>query len=97
MEALAGVRTPRSLVTTFPLINPTSTTVLSSSLRLLCKEAIVVHTITFEDVEQNTGEFVVIGSKTETALLNFAKELGWPKNKETRDADENHTNGAVFK
>jgi len=60
--------------------------VLSPSLRALCNEAIAVNSTAFEDVEKETGDLVFMGSKTETALLNFAKELGWPNYKETRDA-----------
>jgi Ca2+-transporting ATPase len=52
----------------------------------LCNEAIAVNSTAFEDVEKETGDLVFMGSKTETALLNFAKELGWPNYKETRDA-----------
>lgn len=63
-------------------------TVLSLPLRTLCNEAIAVNSTAFEDVEQETGERVFVGSKTEAALLNFAKELGWPNYKETRDAAE---------
>jgi len=61
-------------------------TILSPSLRSLCNEAITVNSTAFEDAEQDTGKLVFVGNKTETALLNFAKELGWPSYKETRDA-----------
>jgi Ca2+-transporting ATPase len=61
-------------------------TVLSPSLLTLCNEAIAVNSTAFEDDEKDTGARVFVGSKTETALLNFAKELGWPNYKETRDA-----------
>ena len=40
----------------------------------------------FKDNEKDTGECVFVGSKMETVLLNFAKELGWPNYKEMRDA-----------
>jgi Ca2+-transporting ATPase len=63
-------------------------TVLSPSLLALCNEAIAVNSTAFEDEERGTGERVFVGSKTETALLKFAKELGWPNYKETRDAAE---------
>jgi len=45
-----------------------------------------VNSTAFEDDEKDTGERVFVGSKTETVLLNFAKELGWPNYKEMRDA-----------
>jgi len=61
-------------------------TVLSPSLLILRNEAIAVSSTAFEDVEKDTGERVFVGSKTETAWLNFAKELGWPNHKETRAA-----------
>jgi Ca2+-transporting ATPase len=63
-------------------------TVLSPSLLTLCNEAIAVNSTAFEDDEKGTGERIFVGSKTETALLNFAKELGWPNYKEARDAAE---------
>jgi len=53
-----------------------------------CNEAIAVNSTTFEDDEKDTGERVFVGSKTETALLNFGKELGRPSYKETRDASQ---------
>jgi len=45
-----------------------------------------VNSTAFEDDERDTGGYVFVGSKTETALLNFAKELGWPNYKEMRNA-----------
>src|SRR5260221_8959097 len=45
-----------------------------------------VNSTTFEDVDPESGAAVFIGSKTETALLKFAKTLGWANYKETRDA-----------
>jgi Ca2+-transporting ATPase len=40
-------------------------------------EAIAVNSTAFQDEEKDTGECVFVGSKTEAALSNFAKELGW--------------------
>jgi Ca2+-transporting ATPase len=48
--------------------------------------AIAVDSTAFEDIDPQTVELVFIGSKTETALLKFAKELGWADYKKTRDA-----------
>jgi Ca2+-transporting ATPase len=45
-----------------------------------------VNSTAFEDDKKDTGERVFVGSKTETALLNFTKGLGRPNYKETRDA-----------
>ncbi|KAG2358055.1 HAD-like domain-containing protein [Suillus spraguei] len=61
-------------------------TILSPSLRSLFNVAIAVNSTAFEDVEKESGECVFVGSKTETALLNFAKDLGWANYKVTRDA-----------
>ena len=61
-------------------------TVLSPELRNLFNEAIAVNSTAFQDRDPESGEVVFVGSKTETALLQFAKELEWPDFKETRDA-----------
>jgi len=39
-----------------------------------------------EDVDLETKELAFVGSKTETALLQFAKDLGWGDWKETCDS-----------
>jgi Ca2+-transporting ATPase len=36
-------------------------------------------------MDPGMGKEILIGSKTETALLKFAQELGWPDFKKTRD------------
>ncbi|KAG1890626.1 uncharacterized protein F5891DRAFT_896651, partial [Suillus fuscotomentosus] len=51
-------------------------TVLSRPLLSLFNAAIAVNSTAYEDEEKETGKRVFVGSKTETALLNFAKELG---------------------
>jgi len=60
--------------------------ILSPQLRLLFNEAISVNSTAFQDTDPETGEVIFIGSKTETALLKFAKELGWADFKTTRDS-----------
>ena len=60
--------------------------VLPRPLKELFNAAIAVNSTAFEDVDPDSGDPVFIGSKTETALLGFAKELGWPNYKETRDS-----------
>lgn len=60
--------------------------ILSSELKELFNEAIAVNSTAFEDEDPNTGRTIFIGSKTETALLRFAKELNWRNARETRDA-----------
>ncbi|EPS97088.1 hypothetical protein FOMPIDRAFT_1052776 [Fomitopsis schrenkii] len=59
--------------------------------RALCtlfNEAIVINSTAFEDEDPDSGELVFVGSKTETALLKFAKELGWADYKQTHEAAE---------
>jgi P-type Ca2+ transporter type 2C len=63
-------------------------TILSPALRLMFNEAIAVNSTAFEDVNKENGQVEFVGSKTETALLSFAKDLKWPPYKETRDAAE---------
>ncbi|KAG6877777.1 hypothetical protein C0993_003978 [Termitomyces sp. T159_Od127] len=60
--------------------------VLPPALSELFNEAIAVNSTAFEDKDLKTGQLVFVGSKTETALLQFAKELGWKSFKETRGA-----------
>lgn len=60
--------------------------VLSPALRRLFNEAIAINSTAFEDTDPETGDIKFVGSKTETALLKFAKELGWPAYHETREA-----------
>ena len=61
-------------------------TVLSPQLRKLINEAIAINSTAFEDVDPVTNQITFIGSKTEIALLNFAKQFNWPSHRETRDA-----------
>lgn len=62
------------------------TAILPPQLRELLNESIAVNSSAFQDIDPETGEKVFIGSKTETALLQFAHELGCREYKETRDA-----------
>ncbi|KAG6837246.1 hypothetical protein H0H93_012641 [Arthromyces matolae] len=62
--------------------------VLAPSLRDLFNEAIAVNSTAFEDRDPETGKLVFVGSKTETALLQFAKDLGWKGFRETREGVE---------
>ena len=57
--------------------------VLSPELQDLFNEAIAINSTAFEDDEPNTGKKIFVGSKTETALLQFAKE---PNAQETCEA-----------
>ena len=60
--------------------------VLPHSLKDLFNASISINSTAFEVVDPESGDPVFVGSKTETALLEFAKELGWPNYKETRDS-----------
>ena len=59
---------------------------LSPALQDLFNKAIAINSTAFEDDDPESGEKVFVGSKTETALLKFAKENGWADYKATRDA-----------
>jgi Ca2+-transporting ATPase len=59
--------------------------IASPELQTLFNDAICINSTAFEDKnEDGTMEFV--GSKTETALLRFAQELGWANWKTTRES-----------
>ncbi|KAI0925597.1 hypothetical protein AcV5_008291 [Taiwanofungus camphoratus] len=60
--------------------------VLSGPARDLFNSAIAVNSTAFEDTDAESGERVFVGSKTETALLKFAKENGWADYKATRES-----------
>ncbi|KDQ57233.1 hypothetical protein JAAARDRAFT_35849 [Jaapia argillacea MUCL 33604] len=51
--------------------------VISPPLKQIFNEAIAINSTAFEDRDQETGDMVFVGSKTETALLKFAQDLGW--------------------
>ncbi|KAJ7931426.1 Ca-transporting ATPase [Mycena leptocephala] len=61
-------------------------TAMSPQLRELFNEAIAVNSTAFQDKNPDTGEVTFVGSKTETALLQFAQELKWPDFRTTRDS-----------
>lgn len=56
----------------------------SPALQHLFNEAICINSTAFEDKDQD-GNLEFVGSKTETALLRFAKEQGWADYKHTRE------------
>ena len=64
--------------------------VLHQPLKDLLNTSIACNSTAFEDTDPESGELVFVGSKTETALLKFAKVNGWPNYKETRDSLEIH-------
>jgi Ca2+-transporting ATPase len=59
---------------------------LTPQLVELLNASIAINSTAFEDVDSESGDTVFIGSKTETALLEFAKDLGWANYKDIRDA-----------
>jgi Ca2+-transporting ATPase len=61
-------------------------TVLPTELQELFNEAIAINSTAFEDEDPETGKTIFVGSKTEAALLQFAKELDWRDARETREA-----------
>lgn len=60
--------------------------IIPPALQTLFNEAIAVNSTAFEDVDSETGGKVFVGSKMETALLQFARERGWRQFQEIRDA-----------
>jgi Ca2+-transporting ATPase len=60
-------------------------TVASPQLQNLFNEAICINSTAFEDKEED-GTLSFVGSKTETALLRFAKDLGWADYRKTRES-----------
>ena len=62
--------------------------VLSPAQKELFNAAIAINSTAFEDRDPDSGELKFVGSKTETALLRFAKELEWPDYRRTRESAE---------
>ena len=62
-------------------------TVLSEDIKALVNEAIAVNSTAFAETDE-AGKVEFVGSKTETALLQFAADLGWADFKTTRDSAE---------
>jgi Ca2+-transporting ATPase len=60
-------------------------TVATPAVQNLLNEAICVNSTAFEDKDEE-GNLQFVGSKTETALLRFAKELGWNDYRKTRES-----------
>ncbi|KAH8100992.1 calcium-translocating P-type ATPase [Cristinia sonorae] len=85
----AGVKAEvasRKHVEDFSIDQSTLNETLSPAVQRLFNAAIAINSTAFEDRDPDSGELVFVGSKTETALLKFAKELGWDNYKETRDS-----------
>ena len=63
-------------------------TILSSRLEHLLNQSITTNSTAFEDTDPETKQLAFVGSKTETALLQFAKDLCWEIWKQTRGSAE---------
>ena len=59
-------------------------TVIPHPVKDLFNTVIALNSMAFEDIDPESGAPVFIGSKTKSALLGFAKELGWPNYQDTR-------------
>ena len=66
------------------ILNLNST--LTPQLIELVNACIAINSTAFEDIDSKSGATVFIRNKTETALLKFAKDLGWANYKAIRDA-----------
>ncbi|WVN85115.1 calcium-translocating P-type ATPase, PMCA-type [Cryptococcus depauperatus CBS 7841] len=61
--------------------------IASPNLQTLFNEAICINSTAFEDKDED-GNPTFVGSKTETALLQFAKDRGWASYKQIRESAE---------
>ena len=59
-------------------------TIFTRQIQELFNEAIAVNSTAFEDTDPTYGDMIFVGSKTEVALLQFAKNLHWPDFASTR-------------
>lgn len=59
--------------------------VATPQLQQLFNESICINSTAFEDKDED-GNLQFVGSKTETALLRFAKDQGWADYKHTRES-----------
>ena len=60
---------------------------LSPSVQVLLNESIAINSTAFESTDEH-GDVSFVGSKTETALMSFAKTLGYNDYKSTRESRE---------
>ncbi|KAJ4479980.1 Ca-transporting ATPase [Lentinula aciculospora] len=84
--AVEAVPATRKHIHDFSLDQSQLNTILSPALQQLFNEAVAVNSTAFQDIDPNTGELAFVGSKTETAFLKFASELGWQDYRKTRTA-----------
>lgn len=50
---------------------------INEDLKVLLNDSIAINSSAYEDADPQTKEIVFTGNKTETALLEFAKQAGW--------------------
>ncbi|KAK8858928.1 calcium-translocating P-type ATPase, PMCA-type [Kwoniella newhampshirensis] len=60
-------------------------TTTSAETQTLFNDAICMNSTAFEDKDED-GNLAFVGSKTETALLKFAKQCGWADYRQTRES-----------
>ncbi|KAB5587765.1 hypothetical protein CTheo_8792 [Ceratobasidium theobromae] len=70
----------------FPLEMTKLNSAIHKPLCSMFNEALAVNSTAFKDWNPETGELEFVGSKTETALLHFAKDLNWAPYQQTRQA-----------
>ncbi|GAA6015853.1 hypothetical protein JCM10207_008818 [Rhodosporidiobolus poonsookiae] len=58
---------------------------VSPALQKLLNDSIVINSTAFEGTDEHGAEGGFVGSKTETALMTFAQNQGWPHYKAVRD------------
>ncbi|KAG8942038.1 hypothetical protein FRC04_003886 [Tulasnella sp. 424] len=61
---------------------------MNDATRGVFNDAITINSTAFEDKNPKTEELEFVGSKTEVALLNFAKQQGWTNYRERREKSE---------
>ena len=83
-QSASGTEIARKHPSDFSIEQAQLNTVLSLQIRELFNEAIAINSTAFEDTDPASGERIFVGSKTETALLQFAKSLRWPDFASTR-------------
>lgn len=83
-QSASGTEIARKHPLDFSIEQAQLNTVLSPQIQELFNEAIAINSTAFEDTDPASGERIFVGSKTETALLQFAKNLLWPDFASTR-------------
>ncbi len=62
--------------------------VMTPALQNLINTSIALNSTAFEDTHPETGEKILVGSKTETALIKFSRENKWPDFQKIRSESE---------